>query len=44
MAEGFRIMVYTGSSSEEVRKIKEQVKLLCQERPFTISTDSQRSE
>lgn len=28
IAEGFRIMVYTGSSSEEVRKIKEQVKLL----------------
>ncbi|HEX8546029.1 MAG TPA: SPOR domain-containing protein [Cytophagaceae bacterium] len=28
IAEGFRIMVYTGSSSEEVRKIKDQVRLL----------------
>lgn len=28
IAEGFRVMVYTGSSSEEVRKIKDRVKVL----------------
>jgi hypothetical protein len=33
IAEGFRVMVYTGSSSEEAKKVKDKVKILLRGEP-----------